>query len=605
MRNSFAALHVILRKYFFGGYAAVRTYAMAHKMLSVLVLLAVIGSGWWAYAHIAAVEAKQPRYVLGTVTKGTIVSSVSASGQVSVSNQLDVKPRVSGEVVYVPVEAGQTVAAGALLAQLDSTDAQKSVRDARANLESAEISLEKLQKPASALTLTQARNALSNAQDSLSKLYSDSNTLVVNVFLDVPSIMTNLESILIGDTASNHTQWNIDYYQNAIIAYDNRGTEFRTTAYNDYLAAKSAYDTAFAEYQSLGTAPDTAAIEKSLTDSYAAVRLIARALKSSTTFIQLYIDTSKAHNFTPSSVATAAITSLAGYTNTVNSHLSSLVSYTNSLKQDKQSIDEKQQSLDDILAGADDLDVRSAQLSVTKAKNALQDAQNNLADYYVRAPFAGTIAAVQVKKYDSVGSGTAIATLITNNNRAELSLNEVDAAKIKVGDKATLTFDAIDSLTLTGKVSQIDAVGTVTQGVVSYAVTIGFDSQDPRIKPGMTVNAAIITDARQDVLMVPASAVKTQNGASFVQAFTPELAAPSSTQGVVSDTAPRQIPVEVGISDDTNIEITSGVSEGQQIVVRTITASAQTTTQTAPSLFGSGGARGAGGGARNATFIAR
>ena len=559
-------------------------WALAHKIMSVVIAVVVLGGGYFAYANLTSSNG-EARYVLGTVEKGTIVSSISASGQVSSSNQLEVKPKASGDVVYVGVTPGQKVAAGALIAQLDTTDAQKAVRDAQANLESAQISLEKLKKPAATLTVTQAQNALTNAQDSLVKLYSDANTHVVNAFLDLPGIITNLEDILIDDDAGGNGTWNEDYYANAIDRYDSRARTFKDTVHNDYLAAKKAYDVAFSEYQALGNTPDNASVEKALTDSYSAVQLTAKALKSINAFIQLYVDIYEAHDFNVPSAATTALTDLNTYTGTVNGHLSTLLSDTNSLKQDKQSIIEKQQSLDETLSGADSLDIRSSELGVTKAQNALQDAQSNLADYYIRAPFAGTIAAVNVKKYDSASSGTAVVTLITAQKIAELSLNEVDVAKIKTGDKATLTFDAIEELTLTGQVAQIDAIGAVTQGVVSYTVKIGFDSQDERIKPGMTASAAIQTDTKQDVLIVPSSAVKTQNGVSHVQVFDPPLPETGGLQGVTSPTTPRQVEVQIGIADDTNVEIVSGVEEGQQIVTRTIsgTATAAQTTQTQPS----------------------
>ena len=98
--------------------------------------------------------------------------------------------------------------------------------------------------------------------------------------------------------------------------------------------------------------------------------------------------------------------------------------------------------------------------------------------------------------------------LITKQKIAEISLNEVDAAKVKVGQKVTLTFDAIDGLSITGEVSEIDALGTVSQGVVTYGVKIAFDTQDERVKSGMSVSAAIITDVKQNVLLVPNAAVK-------------------------------------------------------------------------------------------------
>ncbi len=124
----------------------------------------------------------------------------------------------------------------------------------------------------------------------------------------------------------------------------------------------------------------------------------------------------------------------------------------------------------------------------------------------------------------------------------------------------------------------------------------------------MTVNAAIITDAHQDVLTVPSSAVKTQGGSSYVMVFNPEVPNTGGTQGVTSLTPPQQVPVEVGISDDKNIEILSGLSEGQQIVTRTITASAAAaanTTGAARTGAASAGARGNAGFGTAPVFIGR
>ncbi len=576
-------------------YEKILAWAKLHKIGASLIALVILSGGYFTYSKLHASTA-QTKYVLGTVEKSTIVSSVSASGQVSSSNELGIKPKVSGDVIYVGVTAGQKVNAGALIAELDTTEAQKSVRDAQANLESAQIALEKIKQPASALTLTQAQNALSNAQDALAKLYSDSNTDIVDSFTDLPNIILNLKSILTGSDASG-SQWNIDYYKNAISPYDIRAKSFRDSAYNDYLTAQSSYDALFNDYQALGNSPDNATIEKVLNETYTATQLLSSAVKSADGFMQLYLDTYKAQNLTHITLADTQITSLNTYSSQLNSHLSSLLSDTSSLKQDKQNILEKQESLDETTAGANNLDLRSAELGVTKAQNSLTDAQNNLANYYVRAPFGGTIASVAVKKYDSAGSGTAVATLITSQKIAELSLNEVDAAKIKVGDKVTLTFDAIDSLTLTGQVAEVDSIGTVSQGVVSYAIKIGFDSQDDRIKSGMTTNASIITEVHQDVVSVPSSAVKTLNGQSYVQVFNPPLASSGGTGGVTSTVLPEQVPVEVGISDDTNTEITSGLNEGEQIVTRTITGTTNTTSAT-PTLFGGTGTRTGGAGAR-------
>ena len=235
-----------------------------------------------------------------------------------------------------------------------------------------------------------------------------------------------------------------------------------------------------------------------------------------------------------------------------------------------------------------DLDLRSSELSVKQKENSLQDAKDKLADYYVRAPFEGTIATVNVKKSDSVSSGAVVATLITTKQIAEVSLNEVDLATVKVGQKVNLTFDAVPKLTISGEVSEIDSIGTESQGVVTYNVKISFDTQDERVKSGMSVSAAIITAIKQDVLVVSNSAIKSQNGLSYVEMFDGPLVKPTDGLiGSISVIAPTKIPVEVGISNDSETEIISGIKEGDEIITRTILPSATMTATPAPSIFGS------------------
>ncbi len=569
-------------------WSALRSWVRIHKIWTAVLVLAILFAGYFAYTKLTSTSG-QVRYVLGYVASSTIIASVSGSGQVSPSNQIDIKPKQSGQVTGVLVHQGDTVREGQALAYIDATNALKAVRDAKANLQSAEISLAKLKEPPTALTLTQAQNALSNAQEALAKLYNDSQTDVVNAFLDLPEIITGLEGVVTDTNTNSNTQWNIDFYENATIQYDSRAKSYRDTAYNDYIAAKHSYDIAFQEYQALGSAPDTATIEKMLQETYVAVSLAAKATKSINAFVQFYVDTINNHNQTPSSVATAALTSLNTYTGTLNTNQSALLTDTSELKSDKQTITEKQQSLAQTNAGTDALDLQSAQLNVTKAQNALTDSENTLSEYTIRAPFAGTIAKVDIKKGDQASSGTSAATIITKDQLADLSLNEVDAAKVKVGQKVTLTFDAIDGLSIAGEVASVDTLGTVTQGVVSYDVKIDFTTQDIRVKPGMTANASIITDTAQDTLAVPSSAVKTQNGSSFVQVFEPPLPDAGTTGGVTSKKSPVSIPVTTGISDDSNVQILSGLTQNQQIIVRVTTGATAATNSTTRAGTGTGG----------------
>ena len=107
--------------------------------------------------------------------------------------------------------------------------------------------------------------------------------------------------------------------------------------------------------------------------------------------------------------------------------------------------------------------------------------------------------------------------------------------------------------------------------------------QDERVKPGMSVSAAIITDTKQDVLIVPNSAVKSQAGKNYIEMF------------IKSFVIPSRVFVEIGLANDTQSEIISGIKESDEIITRTILPTAASSS--APSIFGSpGGNRGTTGG---------
>ena len=580
-------------------YKRMLSWALAHKIISTVAIIAVLGGWYWAYASFSS-DNGATRYILGVVEKGTIIASVSASGQVSASNQLDIQAKTAGEIVSVSVASGQQVSAGQLIVTIDPSDAQKAVRDAEANVESAKLSLEKLLKPAEGLQLIQSENTLAkakeskqNAEDNLEKAYDDGFNNVANAFLDLPEAMSGLEDILVSNDASQNYD-NLNFYGDSSSRNSSKAGTYKQQTAENYNSARKAYDTNFEHYKATNRFSDKKTIEALISETYETTKLIAEAVKSANNLIQLYRDETQQTGRTPIAISATHLSSLSSYTATTNSNLSSLLNATNSFKTYRDSIvnaertiAENTQSLNDLKAGAEELDIRSAELTVMQRENALADARQQLADSYVRAPFAGTIAALNAKKYETASG--VLASLITAKKIAELSLNEVDAAKIEIGQNATLTFDAIEELTLTGEVAEIDTIGTVTQGVVSYTVKIGFDSQDERIKPGMTVNAAIQTDTKQDVLVVPSSAVKTQNGISYVQVFNPALPERGGAQGITSPTSPQQIEVEVGISDDLHIEILSGLEEGQQIVTRTISGTAANTTSTSGGTNQGGG----------------
>lgn len=554
---------------------------LRHKIWTGIIIIAIIAVGYYFWQKNKSANVPT-RYVTSTAEKGTLTVSVSGTGQVSVSNQIDLKPKVAGTIIYVGTQNGQAVKTGALLAQIDSQEAQKSVRDAEINLESTKLSLEKLKQPPDQLSLLQAQNSLvqtkeskQNAEDTLKKSYDDGFNSVSNTFLDLPDIMTGLNTIINGYNLASPNQVNIDYFTDTPAKYDTRALQYRTETNTSYQNARAAFDKTFQNYKTASRFSDTATVESLISESYDTTKTIAEAIKEATDLLQFYKDILTQHSLRTNTLADTYLTGLNTYNSEVNGHLSSLLSIKSTIQNSKESIinyersiAEKTISLSKLQAGADALDIRSLEMSIEQKESTLSDARQKLADYYIRAPFDGLIASMDAKKGSEASSGTALFTIVSPQQLAEMTLNEIDVAKIKVGQKANLTFDALPDLNISGQVADIDTVGTISQNVASYGLKIGLDVQDSRIKSGMSVSATIITEAKQNVILISSSAVKTQGGTSYVEIM------PDNT------TIPVRQTVATGLANDTMTEITDGLKEGDKVVTQTITGTTATTTQT-------------------------
>lgn len=576
------------------------------KWVSLLVLIILAGGGYWAYAkwHSSSVTVK---YITAVAERGTLISSISGTGQVSAANQIDIKSKVAGDVLSVGnVIVGQDVKAGTLLFQLNARDALKTVRDAEVNLESANLSLKKLKQAADPLTLLQAENTLSQAQeakqkatDNIEKAYEDAFNSISNAFLDLPTVISELDNVLyskdIGESeiSVGSGYWNIDALLNTVGNQDyvDGLKRFQTTATTDYDAARIKYDANFISYKTDTRYSDKATVEALLDQTIDTVKTIAQSAKSSSNYLDAWVDIRTKQSYK----TYAKVTEYQGLLGTdigkINGHLSTLISVQRTLQDNREAvvnadrtIAEKTESLANLKNGADPLDIEAQLISVKQKENSLADAREKLADYAIRAPFDGMIAGFSVKKGDTLSANTSVGALITKQQIATIALNEVDVAKVKVGQKVTLTFDAVEDLSITGDVAQVDAIGTVSQGVVSYNVKIVFNVQDERVKSGMTVTANIILSSKPDVLMVKTSAIKNQNGGSYVE--------------VLVNGVPEKKNVVVGDSNDTMTEIISGISEGDNIVTQTISSNstAAATTAAAANRTSGGGSFGGGAG---------
>jgi multidrug efflux pump subunit AcrA (membrane-fusion protein) len=196
---------------------------------------------------------------------------------------------------------------------------------------------------------------------------------------------------------------------------------------------------------------------------------------------------------------------------------------------------------------------------------------------------SGSASAASVSS--SANSAVEIADLSTL--KAQIQINEVDLVNVKVGQSASVTFDALPSDPVSGTVTAVAPTGVNSSGVVSYNVDITLASVDKRLRPTMSCSADINTATHTDALVVPSTAVHTN--ATTQSHYVVVLA---------SDGSQRQVTVKTGLIVGTQTEILSGLQAGQDVVTSSSsTTSGSTATSSSTATSGSSGAnRGGGGG---------
>lgn len=232
-----------------------------------------------------------------------------------------------------------------------------------------------------------------------------------------------------------------------------------------------------------------------------------------------------------------------------------------------------QANLDDLKTTPMSQDVQLAKLSVQNAQLALDQAKLNLTKSQLIAPFDGVVAQVNVQAGQPSSASTQPVVLANLSQlEAQVLVAETDVLNVAVGQPAQVTFDALPNRTFDATIVEVALVGQTTSGVVNYPVTIALNQSDPQIRPGMTANVTIVVEQRNNVLLVPNRAIK--------------LTGRQHTVTVIKDGKPTTVNVTLGLSGDTESEVTSGLSEGDVVVIPQTTTTSQ----------GGGGFGGPGGG---------
>ncbi|MBB2914724.1 macrolide-specific efflux system membrane fusion protein [Streptosporangium becharense] len=281
-----------------------------------------------------------------------------------------------------------------------------------------------------------------------------------------------------------------------------------------------------------------------------------------------------------------------------------------------------QESLDAAAAALDSADddtsTAAAYAEYVTARNAYRAARRAVQGTVIKAPFAGTVTAVNGTVGGSSGAsgssgssgaassasgssgsgasprtgtsgGSASASAsggsggfidIADTRRLQLvgTFTESDVTRLKVGQAAAIRFDALPGVTATGKITQIQPTASTSNNVVQYPVTISFTEVPEEVRLGQTATVQVIAGRAENVLAVPSTVISTAGGRSVVT--------------VLRDGRQTPTPVEVGVKGDALTEITSGLTEGDQVVRPAATQQGGGF----PGLGGGGGARGGMGG---------
>lgn len=203
----------------------------------------------------------------------------------------------------------------------------------------------------------------------------------------------------------------------------------------------------------------------------------------------------------------------------------------------------------------DDLEdnYKTAKENLSDLYEDLSDVKSDISFYTITSPIDGVITTLNVSEGDYVRAESSLAKIVNNYDvEFQIDVDELDILDIEIGQEVKITIDAISETAnepIIGRVSEIALEGTSMNSVTTYPVTISFEGND-KIKMGMNCSAEIIIENKENVLLIPVESITTRGDKYYV---------------TLEDGTQKE--VETGIYDEDNIEITSGLTEGESVVL--------------------------------------
>jgi HlyD family secretion protein len=439
-------------------------------ILGIIGLALAAGGVYFWQQQRAVEEAAASQLRTEVIARGTIVSTVSATGPLAAESQVNLFFGATQPVpvAEVNVALGEAVKRGAVLARLDTTDLELAVKQAEQGVRSAELALAQLTAPPRPEDLAVAEATLKLAQ---AQVYQASG-------------VSSKEQIEIARL-------------NLVVA------QTTLAAINDQVDSLIEQGK-FAEKQRLEAQQEQA--------------------RDNVQIAQLRYDQAK----TPRSSGGSALAGL----------------------------EQARVNLERLKRGPAAADVEIAQLQVAQARSALEQARNNLNDAVLVAPFDGVIAGVNIRAGEvAAGQLPAVVLVAGLPFHIDVSVDEVDIARVAIGQSVTITVDALPNEVFSGAVDRIAPQSTVSAGVVSYPVRVVVRSDEARLRAGMTSTAEIVVQTVRDVVLVPNWAIRRDAGKAFA--------------GVLRNGQVEEVEVKLGLRNENFSEVVQGLAAGDTVATST------------------------------------
>ncbi len=213
-----------------------------------------------------------------------------------------------------------------------------------------------------------------------------------------------------------------------------------------------------------------------------------------------------------------------------------------------------------------DRQIENAEIGIEEAELSLKSQENQMQQYTVESPISGTVIIKNKKQGDTIdpsadAAASSMATIYDMSYLTfQMNIDELQISSVKIGQKVSITTEAISDKTFEGVVDRISLKGNTNNGVTSYPVVIKVVAFN-NLLPGMNVNGKILMQEANNVLTIPSSALQKGN---IVYVKTDEI---MEGQDPTVPKGYKPVNVTIGLNDGINVEIKSGLSEGDAVYI--------------------------------------